>query len=435
MRQFAEPVSAKVSSKTEVIAGITTFLTMLYIVVINPSILATPGTGMNFNGVMTATVLLVFSMTLFMGMYAKLPYAIAPGMGINAFFTYNLVLAKHIPWTVALGMVFWSGVLLVLASVTPLRQKLIDAIPESLRLASAAGIGFFLTFIGLKSAGLVVADPATFVKLGRLTLDHAVMCIGMLIMLALMRKRSPFALLVGITFTTVALILMGHVVMPAHWLAAPDFQSVMGKADWKGALELSLIPAFVSIFFTVLFDSISTFLGCAYGANAPELIGDDGNPKNMKQAMVVNSAASIVSGFLGTSSGTTVIESAAGIESGGRTGLTSVVTALCFLPCLFIAPIASMVPAVATAPVLILVGTLMFKSVIKIKVNQIEELVPAFLTLMLIPLTFSITQGLLWGFISHVALYTLVGRRKEISAMMWIVAAVSLALLWMEHGA
>ena len=417
--------------RTEAIAGITTFFTMAYIVVVNPTILSTPGTGMAFSGVLTATVLVCFVMTLLMGLYAKLPFAVAPGMGINAFFTFTIILTQKVWWQVALGIIFWAGVLFLLISVTPIRETIAKAIPSELRIGTAAGIGIFLTFIGLKNAGLIASDPVTFVKLGTLGVQALLAILGLIVTLVLTIRRSAFAYLAGIFLVTLVAWAMGQVAAPQSFFSAPDFKTVFLKLDIWGALKLSLLPAIVGILFTDLFDSISTFIGVAHAA---ELLDEHGNPRNLRQGLIVDSVATFGAGLAGTSSGTAYIESIAGINSGGRTGLTSVFTALCFLPCFFFAPLAGMVPAYATAPALLLVGASMFKSVNQIDFRKIEEGFPAFLTIILIPLTFSITQGILWGFISHVGLYLLVGRRREIHPVMFVLALIAIGLLLLEHS-
>jgi AGZA family xanthine/uracil permease-like MFS transporter len=417
--------------KTEAIAGITTFFTMAYIVIVNPQILSAGGkTGMAFTGVLTATVLICFTMTLLMGIYAKLPFAVAPGMGINAFFTYTIILGKGVPWPAALGIIFWAGVFFLLVSVTPVRESIAKAIPAELRIAAAAGIGIFLTFIGLKNAGFIVADPVTFVKLGALGKPALLTILGLAISVFLMSRKNPFAFLLAITVVTITAWALGLVSTPAQLLSLPDFKSVFLKLDILGAFKLALLPSIISILFTDLFDSISTFIGVAHAA---DLLDEHGHLRNLRQGLIVDSLATMGAGLAGTSSGTAYIESIAGISMGGRSGLTSVFTALCFLPCFFIAPLAGVVPPYATAAVLILVGAAMFKSVGKINFSKVEEGVPAFLTLILIPLTFSITQGILWGFISHVGLYLMVGRRREIHPAMHALAVVSIGLLVLER--
>ncbi len=428
---MGSPAARESNVKTEAIAGITTFFTMAYIVVVNPQILSADGkTGMAFSGVLTATVLICFTMTLLMGLYAKLPFAVAPGMGINAFFTYTIILGKGVPWPTALGIIFWAGVFFLLISITPIRESIAKAIPAELRIAAAAGIGIFLTFIGLKNAGFIVADPITFVKLGALGKPALLTILGLAISVFLMARKNAFAFLVAIVVVTVIAWALGLVTAPSQVLSLPDFKSVFLKLDIFGALKLALVPSIIAILFTDLFDSISTFIGVAHAA---DLLDENGHPRNLREGLIVDSLATMGAGLAGTSSGTAYIESIAGISMGGRTGMTSVFTALCFLPCFFIAPLAGMVPPYVTAAVLILVGAAMFKSVGQINFSKLEEGVPAFLTLILIPLTFSITQGILWGFISHVGLYLMVGRRRDIHPVMYALALVSIGLLVLER--
>ena len=415
----------------EIVAGITTFLTMSYIVVVNPAILSTPGTGMPFSGALTATVLVCFTMTLLMGLYAKLPFGVAPGMGLNAFFAYTLIITGGIPWPVALGIIFWAGVLFLLVSATPLRERIAMAIPPALRAATAAGIGLLLTFIGLQNSGFVAANPATIVGVG--ALDHrAILTLAALIVSVwLARRDNPFAYLAGIVLVTVVAWTAGYVTAPATWFSAPDFSSVFLKLDVVGALQLALVPAIITVMMTDLFDSLSTFIGVAHAAN---LVDDKGEPKNLRQGLIVDSFATLGAGLFGSSPGTAYVESIAGVRMGGRTGLTAVVTACCFLPCLFIAPLASAIPTYATSAVLILVGVAMFQSVARVEFDRLEIAVPAFATLILIPLTFSITQGILWGFILHAVLHAVAGKAREVTAAAWGLAAVSVILLVIEHA-
>jgi adenine/guanine/hypoxanthine permease len=351
-------------------------------------------------------------------------------MGINAFFTFTIILTQKIWWQVALGIIFWAGLLFLLISVTQIRETIAKAIPAELRIATAAGIGIFLAFIGLKNAGFIAADPVTFVRLGTLDQRTFLTILGIVITVLLMVRRSAFSFLAGILVVTLIAWATGMVNAPERFFSAPDFHTVFLKLDILGALKLSLLPAITAVLFTDLFDSISTFIGVAHAAG---LLDEQGNPRNLRQGLIVDSVATLGAGLAGTSSGTAYIESVAGINMGGRTGLTSVFTALCFLPCFFLAPLAGMVPAFATAPVLILVGASMFKSVGQISFSKVEEGLPAFLTIILIPLMFSITQGILWGFISHVGLYLMVGRRKDIHPVMYVLALISIGLLLLEH--
>ena len=436
MRPEPEPQNGsadlrKVSVRTELVAGVTTFFTMAYIVVVNPLILSTEGTGMPASGVLTATVLVCFTMTLLMGLYARLPFAVAPGMGINAFFAYTIILTQGVPWPVALGIVFWAGVLFLVVSVTPLRESIARAIPKNLRTATAAGIGVFLTFIGLQNAGLVAANPATLVGPGVLGHKALLMLLGLAVIALLLKWRSPLAYLAGIFVVTLAAWALGKVQTPQQLFSAPDFSSVFLKLDILGALRLSLLPAIIAVMFTDLFDSISTFIGVSQAAG---MLDEEGHPRRLREGLIVDSWATLGAGLAGTSSGTAYIESTAGIEMGGRTGLTSVFTALCFLPCFFVAPLAGMVPPYATAAVLLMVGVSMFRSVAGLAFERLEDALPAFLTIILIPLTFSITQGILWGFITHAGLYLLAGRAREVHPIMYALALVAVGLLLIQHA-
>ncbi len=415
----------------ELIAGVTTFFTMAYIVVVNPAILSAGGTGLPFSGALTATVLVCVTMTLLMGLYAKLPFGVAPGMGLNAFFAYTLVIANGVPWPVALGIIFWAGVFFLIASVTPLREQIAMAIPPSLRTATAAGIGLLLTFIGLQNAGFVGPNPATIVGVG--PLDHRALLalVGLFVSIRLSRSGNPLAYLAGIFVVTAAAWAGGWVEVPARWLSLPDFSSAFFKLDVRGALTWSLAPAIVTVMMTDLFDSLSTFIGVA---QASGMTDERGQPKNLRQGLIVDAWATLTAGLFGSSSGTAYVESIAGIRMGGRTGTTAVVTALCFVPCLFVGPMAAAVPNYATAPVLMLVGVAMFGTVTAIAFDRLEVAVPAFVTLVLIPLTFSITQGILWGFVLHALLHQLVGRGREVSVGSWGLAVVSAALLALEHA-
>jgi adenine/guanine/hypoxanthine permease len=414
----------------DVIGGVTTFFTMAYIVVVNPGILSTPGTGVPFSGALTATVLIAASMTLLMGLYAKLPFAVAPGMGLNAFFAFTIVLQNKVPWQTALGIVFWAGVLFVIVSATPLRERIALAIPPALRSAAAAGIGLLLTFIGLRNTGLIVADPATIVRMG--TLDHraAFLLVGIMIAAVLMRRNNPLAFLAAIFSVTAIAWTLGYAKPPEQLVSAPDFSSAFLKLDIRGALSLTLLPAMFAILFTDLFDSLSTFIGVASAAG---LTDPDGRPINLRRGLIVDAIATMTSGLAGTSPGTAYGESIAGIRMGARTGRASVVTALCFVPCFFLAPLAAAVPAYATAAVLVLVGVSMFQSIATIDFTSIEDALPAFVTVVLIPLTLSITQGILWGFLLHSLLYAVSGRWREVSPTLWALSVLSAGLLLLGH--
>jgi AGZA family xanthine/uracil permease-like MFS transporter len=416
--------------RADLIGGLTTFLTMSYSVVVNPAILSTEGTGMSFAGVMTATVLLAASMSVFMGLYAKLPFGVAPGMGLNAFLAFSIILGRQIPWPIAMGMVFWAGVMFLILSILPVRMAIVDAIPVHLRAAAAMGIGLFLAFIGLKNAGLVAADPVTLVKFAAWTTSSTLSVVGLFIMAILLQRGWPVAFLLGISIVTGLGLLLGQVSMPSSWFSTPDFSTTILHLDILGSLRWEYLAVIFSIMMTDMFDSVSTLSGVSQAAG---LVDADGRPKNLRKGLVVDACATLGAGLLGTSAGTAYIESAAGIEAGGRSGRAAVITGLCFLPCLFLAPLAGAVPAFATAPVLILVGAMMLKGSAEVfKSHKYEDLIPSFLTLVLIPLTFSISQGILWGLISHTLLYVAAGRRRELTIVTWILAGLSALLLYLH---
>ena len=352
-------------------------------------------------------------------------------MGLNAFFAFTIVLGQQVPWPTALGMVFWAGVIFLVLSLTRLRENIAMAFPKSIRSGAAAGIGLFLCFIGLKGMGLVKADPVTFVKAGTVGPEMLLALLGLAVALFLMLRKSPFAYLATIVGVTLAAFVCGKVKVPDSLFSLPDFSSVAFKFDPVSALNPKYLGAILAIAFTDLFDSISTFVGVS---DATGLLTESEKPKKIRRGLIVDAFATFGAAILGTSSGTAYIESAAGIQAGARTGKAAVVTALCFLPCFFIAPIVGMIPAFATAPILILVGMSMFRVVGEMEYKKLEDLVPTFLTMVLIPLSFSITQGILWGFIAHAVMYILAGRRKEVTALNYALAVVSVGMLWLESS-
>lgn len=417
------------STRTEVIAGITTFLTMSYIVVVNPSILARPETGLDFGAVMTATILAAAIPTVLMGLVARLPYAMAPGMGLNAFFTYGMVMGGGLTARQALGAVVVSGAIFTAISATPARQLVARAVPATIRTGAAAGIGLFLAFIGLKNAGVVIGHPATLVAPGHLTVEIGLFVGGLLVTLVLLHRNLRGALLIGMAVTTAAAAALGRVAAPEAVVAAPDF-SLIGAFDLHGIWTAAIIAPLITLVFTDLFDSLSTFLGVAHAAG---LVDERGEPVRLGRALTVDAIGTLLSGLVGTSPATTYIESAAGIREGGRTGLTAIVAGLCFLPLLFVAPLAAVVPPCATAPALVVVGFFMLQSVRELVGEDLVVAAPAFLTMILMPLTFSITQGLVWGILAHVVLQTIAGRARSVPITLWFVAAASAAVLVAEN--
>lgn len=419
---------------TEIIAGISSFLATSYIIVVNPSILQQA--GMPFSGVLTATVIVCFFSSLMMGLYARNPILVAPGMGLNAFFTFSAVIGMQVPWPVALGAVFWSGILFLLLSVFNIRTYIVRAIPRPMRYAIAAGIGLFITLIGFVNAGFIVQRPGTIIGIGRLNPVMLTFLAGLLFTAIMVVKKVKGGLLLGILFTTLAAWPLGRWwytgTQPLiNWqglFAAPDF-SLLFSLDIARSLQLSVLPVIFAFVFTDMFDSLSTLVGLA---EAADLMDENGEPRNIKRALVTDAVATTIAGLAGSSPGTAYIESAVGIEAGGRTGLTAVVGALLFLPFLFMAPLLSVVPAIATAPALVLVGVFMVRPVTKINWGQMNEAIPAFLAMVLIPFTYSITQGIIWGFLSWTALQVISGKGRTISPALWAIDAFAILALVLE---
>lgn len=388
---------------TEVLAGITTFTSMMYILVVNPAILS--GAQMPADAVLTATILASAIMTLSMGFFTNLPIALAPGMGLNAFFTYTMCIGKGVPWEAALGMVFYSGVLFLILTLTGLRKRILTLIPASVRHGLTAGIGLFITLIGLKNAGIIVAHPATLVTLGNVKDPQVLLVmVGIAIAGFMHLRRVTAGLLISIVFVTVGLGFLGKITVPSSFFSGPpSLAPTFGKLDfaffWN---NLSLcLPLTLSLFLVDLFDNMGTLLAVCTRARLTE---ESGEIKNLDRALKADAFAAMVGAVLGTSSVTSYIESAAGVEQGGRTGLVSLTTAFCFLLALLVAPIILMVPVAATTPALVLVGFFMMSEVKKIDFDDVTVSLPAFITLIMIPFTFSIAEGLGLGLVTYLVL-------------------------------
>ncbi len=392
--------------RTEVIAGATTFLTMAYIVFVNPMILA--DAGMDRGAVFVATCLAAATGTLLMGLYANYPIALAPGMGLNAYFTYTVVGQMGYTWQVALGAVFVSGVLFLVLSLSPARTWVVNAIPQSLKLAISAGIGLFLAIIALKNAGIIVAHPATLVSVGNLTAPSVwLAAIGFIAILALDRVRVPGAILIAVLGVTVIGVLSG--VSPFNGVVStpPSLAPTLLQLDIAGALELGLITVVFAFFFVDLFDTVGTLVGVFTRAG---LLDSNGHLPRLRQALVADSVATIAGAALGTSTTTSYVESAAGTNAGGRTGLVAVVVAVLFLLALFFAPLATTVPGYATAPALLFIACLMARSITEIDWDDATEYAPAVITMIAMPLTFSIATGIGFGFICYTAAKAVTGQ-------------------------
>jgi len=394
---------------------------MAYIILVNPLILK--DAGLNQGAVFVATILATVISTAFMGLYANYPFALAPGMGLNSFFAYVMCGAMGLPWTVALGAVFLSGVVAVIVTLTGLRELLIKAIPAPLKHAVGAGIGMFIAFIGFKNAGIIVDNPNTLVDLGNFR-DPGVLLatIGLVITAVLVARQVKGGIILGIIITALIGIPMGATKVPEAVMSLPpSLDPTLFKLDVVGALKVALLPTIFSLFFADLFDTIGTFVGVAGRTGR---IDEQGRLKRGNRALFADSLGTIFGSLLGTSNTTTYVESAAGVSAGGRTGLTSLVVAALFLLALVFSPLALAVPGQATAPALIIVGVLMAASLVEIEFRNFREAFPAFLTALLMPLTFSISLGLSVGFIAYALVNLLVGRAREVHWLMYALAVL-----------
>jgi AGZA family xanthine/uracil permease-like MFS transporter len=393
---------------------------MAYIIFVNPQILSEA--GMDKGAVFVATCIASALATIIMALYANYPLALAPGMGLNAFFTYGVVKGMHYSWQVALGAVLISGVLFLILSVTKVREWVVDAIPQSQKLAISAGIGLFLALIALHNAGLVVAFPETMVTLGNLKAPTTLLAIGgFLVMVALDRLAVPGAIIIAILGTSAAGIVVGVSQFQGVVSAPPSLAPTFLQLDLKGALSIGLVSIIFAFFFVDLFDNTGTLVGVAHRAG---LIGKDGKIPRLDRVFLADSTATIVGSILGTSTVTSYIESAAGVRAGGRTGLVSVVVAALFLLSLFLSPLAASVPGYATAPALLFVGCLMARGIAEVDWEDVSEYVPAVVTAIAMPFTFSIANGIALGFIAYAAIKLLSGRFAEAKPAVLVLAAL-----------
>lgn len=411
--------------KQEIIAGITTFLTMAYIIFVNPSILSM--TGMDKGALITVTCLASAIGTAITAFWVNAPLAMAPGMGLNAFFTFTLVLGNGATWEQALGVVFISGVIFLALTFSGLREKIIDAIPAEIRLAVGAGIGLFIAFIGMQGMGLIVSNPATVVALGKFNLNVVLGLVGFAIMGFLEMKKVKGGILIGIVATTVLGIIFGAVQLPSQIISMPPSPAPIAlKLDVLGAIKPIFLGSIFSFMFVDLFDSLGTIMACAHEA---EMIDEKGKIKNVSKILEADAIATVIGSLLGTSTTTTFVESASGIAVGGRTGLTALTTAVLFAISLFFSPIIGVVPAFATAPALILVGVYMFKNLLDIDFHNIEVAIPCFLIIIMMPLTYSISIGISFGFISYILVCLFGGKITHVKPIMWAIGFFSVVEL------
>jgi adenine/guanine/hypoxanthine permease len=413
--------------RTETIAGITTFLTAAYIIFVNPSILS--AAGMPEGALISVTCLVAGLSTLLLAFWANVPLMMAPGMGLNAFFAFTLVGSMQIPWQTALGVVFISGVFFLLVTLMGLRDRIVKAIPMSLRLAASVGIGLFIAFIGMKNLGLVVDHPTTLVALGTIGPEVALGLGGILLIAILEVRKIRGSILISILAVAAAGMALGLAKPPTALVAAPPgIAPIAFKLDIPGALKTSLWASIFSFMFIDLFDSLGTMLAVCREAG---LTDERGNIQQLPVMLKADAVATVAGALLGTSTTTTYIESAAGVAEGGRTGLASVVTGGLFLAALFFTPVISVIPGFATAPALIVVGIFMMRGIGEINFHSFEEGVPAFLTFVLMPLTFSIAKGLAFGFMAYVLIKLLLGKIKACAPILIVIAVLSLiSIVW-----
>ena len=406
--------------RTEILAGVTTFLTMAYIVFVNPSILREA--GVPFPAAMAATCLCAAFGSVLMGVYARYPVAMAPGMGINAYFAYTVVKGMGLSWQTALGTVFLSGVAFVLLAASGVRRLVLSAVPVELHASVAAGIGLFLALIGLQNAGVIAAAPETMVKLGNLRSPNALLAgFGLLLMCALMAWGVRAAMLIGILATAAAAALCGLARWEPHSLEWSQLTAAAGRLDVRSALDLGLLEIVFVFLFVILFDNIGTLVGVAKKAG---LMDTEQRIPRVERMLLTGASATLLSSLSGTSPAVCYIESAAGVSAGGRSGMTAIVTGLLFVPALFLAPLVGMIPAAATAPALIVVGSLMVSTVAEVPWSNPVVAMPAFLTMVTIPLTFSIANGIAIGFITYTALKALRGEWRTVSWLVYLLTAL-----------
>ena len=411
------------SIKQEFIAGFTTFVTMAYIIFVNPQMMAASGMdhGASFVGTCIAAAIACFAM----GFYSNWPVGLAPGMGLNAFFTYTVVGEMGYSWQVALGAVFLAGILFVIISVTPLRQWMLNSIPINLRIAMGAGVGLFVGFIGLKTGGIIIQNEATFLSLGDFkNIKTFLSALGFILILILAIRKVTGAIIIGVLTITVLGLLIGLIEFNGFVSAPPDIRPTLMKLDILGALDISMISIIISFLFVNLFDTAGTLLGVASRAN---LLDDSGKIKNLDKALKADSTASVAGSFFGCSPVTSYVESSAGVEAGGRTGLTAITVGGFFLIAIFFSPIASMVPSYATAGALVYVAILMLGGMERLDWSNNTELLPALIMIIMIPLTFSIANGIAIGFISYVVLKFATGNKSDISYGVWFLFIIFLS--------
>jgi adenine/guanine/hypoxanthine permease len=425
MEKFFQLKQNNTTVRTEIIAGATTFLTMAYILAVNPGILA--AAGMPADSVFTATALASLVATLVMALVAKLPYALAPGMGLNAFFAFGVVIGMGYSWQLALTAVFIEGIIFIILTLLNVREAIINLIPMNIKRAVSVGIGLFIAFIGLQNANIIVNDEATLVALGEIGEPVALLAvIGLILTATMMAYKVKGALLWGIIATTIIGIPMGVTNIEGFrvFSAPPSLAPIFFQFDFSRIFTTDMLIVLFTFLFVDIFDTVGTLIGVSTKAG---LMTPDGQIPRAKQALLADSIGTTAGAIFGTSTVTTYVESAAGVEEGGRTGLTALTTAVLFALALFLSPLFLLVPGAATAPALVLVGVFMISPVREIDFSEVTESVPAFLAIVMMPLSYSIAEGIVWGLASYVILKVLFGKGKEISIATYIVAVVLIA--------
>ncbi|MGL5000298.1 MAG: NCS2 family permease [Cetobacterium sp.] len=409
------------SIRTEVLGGLTTFLTMAYIIFVNPAILS--ATGMDKGALITVTCLATAIGTGIAALWANAPFALGPGMGLNAFFTYTLVLGEGVSWEDALGVVFISGLFFLIMTLGGIREKIANAIPSIISTAATSGIGLFIAFIGLKNIGVIVANPATFVGLGKFSLPTVLGLLGLAIMAICEIKKIKGGILLSIAITTIIGMFLGIVDLPTAVISIPpSISPIFMKLNILGALKISLIGSIFSFMFIDLFDSLGFMMACYKNMGLSQ--GKDGEV-GLKKMLQVDVTSTLIGSVLGTSTVTSFAESAAGIAAGARTGLASLVTSLLFLLALLFTPLVAVVPGYASAPALVLVGVFMFKSIGNIDFTDMKIAIPAFITIVMMPLSYSISIGLSFGFVAYIITHIAAGEIKKINFALWFIGALS----------
>lgn len=408
------------NTRTEVIAGITTFLTMAYILAVNPAILSK--TGMDINALFTTTVIASIVGTLAMAFWAKLPFAIAPGMGLNAFFAFSVVLGMGYSWQFALTAVLIEGVIFIILTLFNVRELIVDSIPSSIKTAISSGIGLFIAFIGLQNAGVIVNNDATLVGLGDITTGSALLAlIGIVITSVLIIKKVKGDLLIGIVLTALIGIPMGITKLNGFASLPPSIEPIFFKFTFEHILSFDMLVVVFTFLFVDIFDTLGTLVGVSTKA---KMLDKDGKVPNIKQAFMADAIGTTVGAMLGTSTVTTYVESAAGVSEGGRTGMTALVTAICFGVALFFAPLFIAIPGAATAPALVIVGLYMMSSVKDLDLTDFSEAIPAFICIVAMPLAYSIAEGITLGVLSYVLINLLSGKFSKLSIAMYVLAAL-----------